>query len=141
MCVCGDWLQCVLLAEDVGCQPISAVVDWIDALKSYAMEEGASSLSPRCALSMHTTSMCDVDVCVDGGGVGAAGAGGVAVPPAWVRDKDGAAQLVKPLRKAVVSLLIAEAKALKWYHVTTWTRWWSGCEPSRRTAVCSVWCA
>jgi hypothetical protein len=35
----------VLLAEDVGCQPISAVVDWIDAL-SYAMEEGAASLSP-----------------------------------------------------------------------------------------------
>jgi hypothetical protein len=49
------------------------------------------------------------------GGGAAAGAGGVAVPPAWVRDKDGAAQLVKPLRKAVVSLLIAEAKALKWY--------------------------
>ncbi len=37
------------------------------------------------------------------------------MPPAWVRDKDGAAQLVKPLRKAVVSLLIAEKKALKWY--------------------------
>jgi hypothetical protein len=49
------------------------------------------------------------------GGGAAAGAGGVAVPPAWVRDKDGAAQLVKPLCKAIVSVLIAEAKALKWY--------------------------
>jgi hypothetical protein len=31
-------------------------VDWIDAL-SYAMEEGASSLSPRCALSMRSAAL------------------------------------------------------------------------------------
>ncbi len=47
-------MQSVLLAEDVGCGAISAVVDWIDALKSYAMEEGAASLSPCYRLSMHS---------------------------------------------------------------------------------------
>jgi hypothetical protein len=55
VCVCsGGRLQSVLLAEDVGCGAISAVVDWIDALKSYAMEEGAASLSPCCRPSMHS---------------------------------------------------------------------------------------